>query len=221
MKRLMKIILPQFEHEHPGKRKSAFEGLSVKEVFTTIYERGYWKLYDSDSVSGRYASLESTQQIREKLPRILDEYSIQSIVDIGCGDFGWMKEIVAPNVKYTGYDIVNKLIESNRKKYGSEHVSFQVADVISDTILDADLILLRDVLVHLKLDDIKKLIRNIQSNNPKLLAITHFPRCEQNLDITTGNWRRLNLCKAPFSFSGPDFDLTDGNEKKRLAFWKR
>ena len=44
---------------------------------------------------------------------------IKSILDMPCGDFSWMSELIQMNnnVLYTGYDIVKEIIDLNNTIY--------------------------------------------------------------------------------------------------------
>jgi hypothetical protein len=55
------------------------------------------------------------------------------LIDVGCGDFTWMKEL-ALDCKYIGIDIVSDVIECNRRSYGAEDRMFRVLDATSAPI---------------------------------------------------------------------------------------
>jgi hypothetical protein len=46
----------------------------------------------------------------------LTKVNAYNIVDLGCGDFYWMKEVDLP-CKYIGLDIVQEVIEENKEMY--------------------------------------------------------------------------------------------------------
>ena len=60
----------------------------------------------------------------------------------------------------------------------------------------------------------------------KYLMTTNFLKREFNLDIATGAWRTINLCKPPFNFPQPIENIyekcTEGGNKfsdKVLSIW--
>ena len=57
--------------------------------------------------------------------------------------------------------------------------------------------------MHLSIADICSALGNIKSSQIAYLLTTTFPNCEENEDITTGDWRLLNLEKPPFNFPTP------------------
>ena len=74
--------------------------MSYKEVFTNIYEN--YGFGSTESRSGPGSTLEETKVLREKIRSLVIEKNIKSVVDIPCGDFHWMKEIVSSFESYTG-----------------------------------------------------------------------------------------------------------------------
>ncbi|NJK64480.1 MAG: FkbM family methyltransferase [Synechococcaceae cyanobacterium SM2_3_1] len=94
---------------------------SVQEVFTNIYKNNNWQ--SAESVSGTGSSLLATEVIRKELPILLKELNIQTIIDIPCGDFHWMSQIVLDIEQYFGFDIVKEIINTNHKKYANSKIS--------------------------------------------------------------------------------------------------
>jgi len=86
-------------------------------------------------------------------------------------------------------------------------------------------VLCRDALVHFSFADIAAAIRNFKRSGSLHLLTTTFIDVEQNADVETGSWRRINLERPPFSFPPPMVQLDEkcpraGGEGKRLALWR-
>jgi hypothetical protein len=111
-----------------------------------------------------------------------------------------MKTINFDKIKYIGGDIVEDLINKNKALYSSENRSFINIDITRDNLPDVDLIFVRDCLVHLNDSLIFDFIRNLKKSNIKYLLTTNFPLTNYNYNITTGNWRPINLYKKPYNF---------------------
>lgn len=197
---------------------------SRQRIFEELYRNGGWG--DNETRSGTGSTLRNTQKIVQLLPALLKKYNIHSILDIPCGDFNWMKEVDLGNVTYVGADIVPELISGNKGKFENHLCSFFVADVVTDTLPQADLILCRDCLVHLSNDDVFDALRNIRRSGAKYLLATTFPR-HDNMNIVTGSWRPLNLQKHPFNLSEPveilyeDYvEMGDQYSDKALGLWE-
>src|SRR5471032_237308 len=90
-----------------------------KNRFEAIYADGIWQNGRADVPgSGPGSSLNATTNLRARLPSLLDELGAETLLDIGCGDFTWMKEI-GLNQRYIGIDIVSSVIEANQSFAGA------------------------------------------------------------------------------------------------------
>lgn len=190
-------------------------------IFDDIYADRRW-----GSVSGPGSSLENTRGLIAKLPRLINRMGIRSVLDIPCGDHNWMYHVMQqlPGVAYTGADIVEDLVYSNRAAYPD--TEFLHLDLCSDVLPEADLIIVRDCLVHLPTPKIKAALRHIYQHRFKYLLTTTFPGRGNKADIAEGGWRPLDLEASPFNLSLPEFVLVEGCTEqggtyrdKSLALW--
>jgi SAM-dependent methyltransferase len=166
----------------------------MRSVFQQIYDNNGWR--NNESVSGHGSTKEATNAIRSALPLLFERYGIESIVDVACGDLNWMGDLVIGKMTYLGTDIVPVLIERNKVKYGGlDKVFFSVSDITRDPLPPADLILVRDVLVHFSNADVKKALATIKHSRAKYLLATTFPDHDNSGDIRTGDWRPINLAQ--------------------------
>lgn len=210
---------------------SRFGDRPIREVFSSIYREQAWNISDNESVSGPGSGLSQTAEIRLQIPRIIKQYGIESIFDIPCGDFHWLRQVdfsgVQSNVQYTGADIVPQLVERNNGLYAAENRRFIIFDLTSQPLPASDLILCRDCLVHFSFNDIKKAMDNVMESKSRYLLTTTFTRQEENRDCVTGGWRALNFQIPPFDFPEP-IDIIDEKcteagglfTDKCLALWK-
>ena len=76
-------------------------------------------------------------------------------------------------------------------------------DCTRDPLPAADLLFCRDCLVHLSFADIRRTLANLQASDISCLLTTTFPGAEANEDIVTGDWRVLDLERAPFHLPPP------------------
>lgn len=196
-----------------------------EEVFTAIYHQNLWM--DERSASGQGSNLAQTEALRAELPGLLARAGVRTMLDAPCGDFHWMKEVELPVERYLGADIVEELVERNRRLYGGEKRAFVKLDVTRDAVPRVDLILCRDCLVHLSFADIRAALRNFKASGSRYLLTTTFTaRAENHDEIRIGEWRPLNLQMPPFSFPEP-IELLDeqcphegGNWRdKSLGLW--
>jgi hypothetical protein len=197
---------------------------SPEQVFTDIYRNNKW--YGTDSVSGVGSDAVQTSVIVERIPRLLEEFSVKSILDVPCGDFFWMSRIDLAGVSYLGGDIVQDLVDRNSARYGKPGVEFRRLDLISDDLPAAELILVRDCLVHLCYEDIAAALENVSRSGATWLLATTFPGRE-NRDIPTGRWRPIDLQAHPFNFPEPLCLVNEGCTEaggqfhdKSLGLWR-
>ncbi len=173
----------------------------IEEVFTDIYRtRGFG---GTESYSGEGSGVARTLALREKLAKLFENFHVETLLDVPCGDFNWMHEVSLDGIVYAGGDIVEELVDSNRRTYGGRNILFGTVDITSDPLPKADLFLCRDCLVHFSFEDVLRALVNICANGSKYLLTTTFPARAENKDIVTGRWRTLNLEAPPFNLPPP------------------
>ena len=144
-----------------------------EDVFEKIYDSNFWG--SDESKSGPGSQIESTESVRESLPKLFEKYNIKSVLDAPCGDYNWMKTVEKNGIKYIGGDIVPKIVRANNKNYKDENTSFKVIDITSDEIPQVDLIICRDCLQHLSQKNAKKALKNFKESGSKYLLVTNYP----------------------------------------------
>lgn len=192
-------------------------------VFEDIYEINMW--HTDESVSGGGSTMDATKTVRQELPFIIEKYEIKSMLDIPCGDYNWMKE-VEMKCDYIGGDIVEQIIEDNRKLYSSEKVSFEVLNMTKDTLPKVDMIFCKDCLQHLSYENVALALNNFKKSGSKYLLVSSFPRTWRNHDIYDGDYRPLNICKKPFNLPKPIYkfrekSVAEGVEKDKDMYLYR
>ena len=105
---------------------------SRQDVFVQVYESEAWGSRESGSGTG--SELRATANIRERLPALLSRLGAESLLDAPCGDRNWMQHVELPVKQYYGVDIVPRLIEVNRIRFGSERHHFSLADRLPEPI---------------------------------------------------------------------------------------
>lgn len=203
------------------------DGLSEKKRFKLIYKSGYWKPFFGESYSGAGSSEEATINIRSELPIFFEKHKIKSILDIPCGDFYWMSKVNLNGLRYIGAEIVEDLVLKNQNDFSSENLSFIVCDLIKDHLPKADVVFVRDCLVHLEDNQIQSALSNIIDSGSKFLATTTYPDTNENIQpVNKDRWRSLNLTCPPFSLPKPLILLDDSWQKnpldnnKKIGIWR-
>jgi len=175
------------------------------EVFARVYERQNW---GSDSAQGDFFSGQGS------LPAHTSEYEafvsnfinanpdIHVVLDIGCGDFQVAKRFLDrcdTKVTYIGADVVESLVLRNSRLFSSPRVTFCKLDAVEDSWPHADLVLIREVLQHLSLKSVSKIISKV-SGAPYALVTDHcvYETLHPNVDLPDGAYARVALGSGTF-----------------------
>ncbi|MFD5096600.1 class I SAM-dependent methyltransferase [Amycolatopsis thailandensis] len=192
------------------------ESMGTQDRFTYIFRSRLWT---SSSVSGPGSESVQTQGLREQLPALLERFGVRTLLDLPCGDFGWLSEVDLDLDRYIGADIVTDLVDANAARFRDDPVrEFRTLDLTGDQLPAADLVLCRDCLVHLSFADIERALSNLRRSGSRYLLTTTFTELGTNNDIVTGDWRPLNLCREPFRFPEPLAVLVEGCTEEGGAY---
>jgi hypothetical protein len=178
-----------------------------------------------ESISGKGSSLHNTRAIRAKLPALLQQFNIKSILDIPCGDRNWMRHLGYNFKLYIGGDISDDSLNAAKIDLPAFHFVTR-CNFCTDALPSVDLIFCRDALVHLSNTFVHTAINNFKRSGSTFLLTTTFPgpRTNVNRDIAPGAWRPINLQAEPFGFSEPlavinEEYLGRDYEDKSLGLW--
>jgi hypothetical protein len=215
-----------FDSHYYEKLARSGRGPEPDDVFRDIYRRHHWS--GSRSASGAGASLDQTVGLRRSLPPLLAELGLVTMLDLPCGDFSWMRTVELPTqVRYIGADLLPEVVEPLAAEFGDDRHEFRVLDLTRDPLPPADLLFCRDCLVHLSFADIRRAIGNAVGSGIPYILTTTFPGSEANEDIVTGDWRILDLERAPFHLPAPMRILNEGCTEgggafadKSLGLWR-
>jgi SAM-dependent methyltransferase len=214
--------------EHAGE----LSGLDLAARFTRMYETNLWDA--AESRSGQGSSLAATAQVRAELPPLLRRLGVRRLLDVPCGDFHWMAHVdlaAAGVIAYVGGDVVEPLVEANRARYTAPGRTFVRVDLTTGPLpavdaAAADAVFCRDCLVHLSFANIARVVGVVRASGARYLITTTFLDARANADIVDGDWRPLNLERAPLGFPPPVAVLLEGCEEeggayadKALAVW--
>lgn len=194
---------------------------SDKQVFTEIYDKNLWGWKGS----GIGAMKQYSMPFIEYLQNFINSNNITSIVDIGCGDWEMMKYVNIPsNINYIGVDIVDKIIENNKKHYAKENISFEKIDNIKElSKYNGDLLIIKDVMQHWDTITIWYSIGHIISNFKYALIVNNIVSQGApsiNSEINAGNSRPLDLEVSPFFMKLRKIkDYTLPNRVKRIYLY--
>ena len=181
------------------------EAFNVETIFTTIYDKALWgKNSAGKGYSGMGSVPENCKPYMHYLQSFLKDKAITSVVDIGCGDWLFSQYIDWTGVNYIGFDVVESIIEQNKKSFASSNINFIHANIISTNLPKADLLIAKDVLQHLSNENIWLILQKIKNYKYCLFINDIEPKVDKtiNKDVKNGGYRYLDLTQDPFFIKG-------------------
>jgi 2-polyprenyl-3-methyl-5-hydroxy-6-metoxy-1,4-benzoquinol methylase len=205
-----------------AKTRYLLEARNLESTFESIYKSDVW--LQGTSKSGPGSDFSATFRVIEPLKKLLRELQCKCLVDIGCGDFNWMQQVVANETfRYIGCDVVRSVIDENIERYQTETVTFRHLNACEEPIPSGDVIICREVLFHLSFDDIARLIKNVRSSSTASYFIATLDTSTWfNSNIQSGDFRFVNLLIRPFCFPKPLMTISDNAMRagRTLAVWQ-
>lgn len=196
LKKIYRFLLVKFV-----KKIILRSNISNKKKFNLIFKYNYWG--DKFSLSGTGSSPKKTRNAVSNIKNIIDKFKIKNILDVPCGDFAWMKEIVKDNtsLNYLGGDIVDDLVNELNLKYKTKNIEFKLIDIINNKLPKADILICRDCFIHFSNKNVLKTLNNFLNSEIKYILITDSVVSNnfKNIDIKTGEFRNIDLTKEPFN----------------------
>lgn len=154
-----------------------------------------------ETACGNGSTLRYTERLRDWLPDLIKRHGVKSLCDAGCGDKNWISQIDL-GCEYRGFDL----------HFGEK------LDISKDKLPDCDLILCRDVFIHMRGDLIESAISLFKQASPLLLS-TSYDKAD-HLDLMETKYRRsLNLSREPFNLTLLE-RYEEEDKGKFLGLWK-
>jgi hypothetical protein len=194
----------------------------------TIFEQG-WP--GEDTICGWGSTMEHTKMVRTMLPRILAMAKAKTVNDAGCGDLFWIKTLDLSGIDYLGYDLYER---STWPALREEGWNLQTADITTDDLRPSDLIICRDVFIHLPnhmildaLDRFKRSAKYLFTTNflspkddapqeDKIYQFTNFDRAAK----TQMKHSKLDLRLSPFNLGNPMIMIAESYPYKNMSLWR-
>ncbi len=193
-------------------------------IFARIYQNNYWGGDKGDFFSGSGSHNEYITEFCVATSDFIVENKINSIVEIGCGDFFVTNQVLnnlelsGINFNYVGVDIVAPLIERNTAIFGSDKITFQFKDPINEIIPKGDLLIIRQVLQHLDNNSISKILSLFGSY--RYIMVTEHQISERYKNMITPNLDKVSgySNRIP-AYSGVYLDFPPFNCKVTKLFY--
>jgi SAM-dependent methyltransferase len=159
----------------------------MENIFTKIYENKIWGDNKNNHYlgsSGGGSLPKNNKEYIKIVKNIIIEYKINTIVDLGCGDFQIGRLLYDDiDVLYTGYDTYKKMIDYHITQYPEPKYTFKHLDFYTnkDSIVEGDMCILKDVIQHWTINEIYTFMDYIiKSKKFKYILIINC--CNQKID---------------------------------------
>ena len=178
----------------------------MEKEFTDIYKSNHWGndnevLYTGSSGPG--SEIWYNLEYLKFLPQFILNNKIKSIVDLGCGNCKCLRYLYDTlDVVYLGYDCYEDIINYNLKFNANDKYYFNHLDFCNnkERIFQSDLCIIKDVLMHWKLESIYEFLDYIVSSKKFkfILIINCANQTKDNTDVLqNGNFRPLSANYLP------------------------
>lgn len=191
----------------------------MDEIFTTIYQELRWPAGKDETKSGIGSTLRYTKNVTTLINQIIETRKIRTILDLGCGEMNWQQHLDLTNIKeYYGIDIVSSVVDDDRQKFKHDsRFYFDLGDITRLEIPAYDLIICREVLFHLSIENIQKVLDNIRRSHCKYLLVTSHENTS-NVDIQDGNFFEFNITAPPFDWKAPLEKVQEDHRTHRYIY---
>lgn len=169
--------------------------MQMKKTFTDKYDNPMEWIRGS----GWGSWPENVKPYIEFLQQFLHDYNIKTVTDIGCGDWQFSRLIDWTGIEYCGVDVVESVITQNINLYTQSNITFQCIDVTTHSVPPAELILVKDVLMHWPIETIKTFVKSLLPLC-KYVLVTNDYRLNApiNTDTTVGGFQNVDLRDSPY-----------------------
>ncbi|MEL6798791.1 MAG: class I SAM-dependent methyltransferase [Pseudomonadota bacterium] len=170
----------------------------------TAFERKSWAdTSKGHPRSGPGSTLRRTRRLRRALPGLFRDYGVRTFLDVPCGDWNWMQAVDLSGVDYIGGDISGEVIDTVQHTFAGPGRRFQRIDLANDPLPRADMIMVRECLIHLT-DPVRwQVLENIARSDISYLLLT-IDLVDENLPLDRdGDHQNFNPMLAPFHFPTP------------------
>jgi len=170
----------------------------------SVRESRFEAIYHVTDSSGSGSEKHNTTFFNAVLKDFIAKYDIKSILDLACGNFESMEDIVKEcGISYLGADISKTIVRRNNERF--QPIPFIQMDALTAdlSVYGHELLLFRHVVQHLNFNDAQLAIRNIFKSGCKYLLINHQEGLTVNEDrsVRECGWdnQMYNLNIEPFS----------------------
>ena len=166
----------------------------MKNEFTNIYEKELW---GRGKGSGAGSRPKFNAPYITFLENFLRDNNIKSVIDFGCGDWQFSQYIDWGNVNYLGLDVVDSVIENNKKQF--PEYSFISDTTVFPYLEGRELILIKDVIMHWPNKEIESFLDKLITYNIKILLVNESGQATNRRLKKVGGFSNIDYDKFPLN----------------------
>ena len=166
----------------------------MKNEFTKIYENGGW---NGGKGSGAGSRPKFNASYITFLEIFLRDNNIKSVIDFGCGDWQFSRYIDWGNINYLGLDIVDSVIENNKKQF--PEYSFISDTTVFPYLEGRELIIIKDVIMHWPNEEIISFLDKLITYNIKILLINVCDQAKNRRLKKIAGFSKIDYDKFPIN----------------------
>jgi len=234
LKSILRSVLPQSIQDGIAKRRmmriqQSYSRLSLRDVFERVYSSNAWATEEHSVLhSGAGSTGRCVDEYVVIMKDLIAGHHVESIADLGCGNFNTGRAISPLALRYIGVDIAQSVVDFNTANYATATVQFVRADLTKDDLPPADAAIVRQVLQHLTNDEIRAALNNILRAYPLVFVTEHIyagEDVEPNVDFDHGPGTRVPMKSGvfidlpPFGLQTRSFRDIDFGEDSVIRTW--
>jgi SAM-dependent methyltransferase len=168
------------------------------------------------SWDGPGSSLDCTDQLFRVLPGLLKRLGVCLMLDVGCGDWNWMRLVDLTGIEYTGWDVDPGRIARCRYRINigdfttldRPNVVFDEVNILTvDEVPLCDLILCRDVLAHLPTGHIQAVLQKFRASGSEWLLASTYPGADNAFEYNPSEYAWNGYMEHPVDLEAAPFNL--------------
>lgn len=169
----------------------------MRDRFEEIYATNEW-----EHGSGEGSLPEHNAGYIRFVENFIRTHNIASVVDLGCGDWQFSRNIDWNGAHYHGLDIVPAVIAANIDHFSAPGIEFHLYDGDVRNLPAGELLIVKDVLQHWSNAAIAALVPELGRYRHVLITNCVNPQGDTvNTDIRDGEFRFLDLRLEPFNLA--------------------
>ena len=159
----------------------------MEKQFTNIYNKNIW-----GNGSGKGSTPDYNKKYMEFLEQFIKENNIQTIWDLGCGDWQFSQFLDWNGAKYTGVDCVKQVIETNQNEYSDidgniNFLHMDISNCVDKIPINQDLIILKDILQHWPNESITQFMDKLVEQGHKNILLINGYKDAKGIDRSINN----------------------------------